>query len=66
MIMPEETIPEKDKQIEEIPETAPETGEESAWSRDQREKSYYYDDSWGYQVYDPDEDEEKPEVEKKK
>ncbi len=28
------------------------------WSEDQREKSYYYDDSYGYEIYNPDEDED--------
>ena len=28
------------------------------WSKDQREKSYYYDDSYGYEVYNPDEDDD--------
>jgi len=27
------------------------------WSDDQRDKSYYYDDAYGYEVYDPNEDE---------
>ena len=27
------------------------------WSADQRDKSYYYDDAYGYEVYDPNEDE---------
>lgn len=61
--MSEETKPEKgkekinEKEIEEIPEDEPEIGEESSWSKDQQEKSYYYDDSYGYQKYDPDEEE---------
>lgn len=29
-----------------------------SWSEDQKEKSYYYDDSYGYEVYDPETDEE--------
>lgn len=28
------------------------------WSEDQREKSYYYDDAYGYEVYKPEEDDE--------
>lgn len=28
------------------------------WSEDQKEKSYYYDDSYGYEVYNPDEEED--------
>jgi hypothetical protein len=34
-------------------ETAP---EKSAWSTDQKEKKYYYDDAHGYEVFDPDQD----------
>ena len=32
-----------------------------SWAEDQNKKSYYYDDSYGYEVYDPDEDDEKNE-----
>ncbi len=28
------------------------------WGADQQEKSYYYDDSYGYEVYNPDEEDE--------
>ena len=35
-----------------------ETGDKDSWSRDQHEKSYYYDDSYGYEIYNPDEDDE--------
>ncbi len=44
-------------EIEEFPELAPEIGEESSWSKDQQEKSYYYDDDHGYEIYNPDEEE---------
>ena len=38
--------------IKEIPES-----EESAgWSEKQRRRSYYYDDSYGYEKYDPEND----------
>jgi len=36
----------------------PETDEKGNWSEDQREKSYYYDDAHGYEIYNPDEDED--------
>ncbi|HEX9962331.1 MAG TPA: hypothetical protein VGB00_15460 [Pyrinomonadaceae bacterium] len=36
----------------------PETGDKSSWSADQQKKSYYYDDDCGYEVYNPDEDDE--------
>lgn len=29
-----------------------------SWSEDQKNRSYYYDDASGYQVYLPDEDDE--------
>ncbi len=29
---------------------------EDSWAEDQQKKSYYYDDSYGYEVYNPDED----------
>jgi len=32
--------------------------EESAWSKDQQEKSYYYDDSYGYEIYNPEADDD--------
>lgn len=35
----------------------PQNEDESSWGRDQREKSYYYDDSHGYEIYEPAEDE---------
>ena len=35
----------------------PSSEDESSWGADQREKSYYYDDSYGYEVYEPAEDE---------
>ena len=45
---------EKEKCIKDIAEI----GDESNWSKDQQERDYYYDDSHGYQVYDPDNDSE--------
>ncbi len=50
-------MPEKSKTEKEIEDTC-ETGDKSAWSKDQQEKSYYYDDSHGYEVYNPDDDDE--------
>jgi len=35
-----------------------ENEEQGIWEQDQREKSYYYDDSHGYEIYNPDEDED--------
>ena len=65
--MPEKTKPEKDsrkhwkkKPKEVVPERS-ETKEKGNWSEDQQEKSYYYDDSYGYEVYIPDEEDEENE-----
>ena len=55
--MTEKTKLQKDKAPKET-EEKPETGDEAAWSRDQKEKSYYYDDDCGYKVYNPNEDDE--------
>ena len=59
-------MPEKTKQSEaDKKEAQPENCEEKDdgnWSKDQREKSYYYDDSYGYEVYNPDEDEDDDEL----
>ncbi|HEY0050090.1 MAG TPA: hypothetical protein VGB68_12425 [Pyrinomonadaceae bacterium] len=55
--MTEKTKPQNDKAPKEAVEK-PETGDPASWSRDQQEKSYYYDDDCGYEVYDPDEDDE--------
>lgn len=56
---PEENINnnQSEREIEEIPDAKPEIGDESSWTKDQQEKSYYYDDSHGYKIYDPDEEE---------
>jgi len=63
--MPEKTKQEKDsrKGAEEKTEKNrvenPGIEEQANWSQDQREKSYYYDDSYGYEIYNPeDEDDE--------
>jgi hypothetical protein len=48
----------EEKDLPQKPEEIPESDEESSWSRDQRERSYYYDDAAGYQKYDPDKDDE--------
>lgn len=59
--MTEKTKPQNDKapiEAEEAAEEKPETGDAASWSRDQREKGYYYDDECGYEVYNPDADDE--------
>ncbi len=32
--------------------------DEGAWSKDQRENGYYYDDDYGYEIYNPDEEDD--------
>ena len=51
---------EKTKEKKEIAEdeVEKETGE---WSKDQRERGYYYDDNHGYEIYNADEDDEEDE-----
>lgn len=65
--MPEKTKPEKErrkhseKEAKEVARVRRETDEKGNWSEDQQKKSYYYDDSYGYEVYVPDEEDEKNE-----
>jgi hypothetical protein len=42
-------------------EEKPEIGDETSWSRNQKERDYYYDDAHGYEVYRADEDDEETE-----
>ena len=58
--MPEKPKEKKDKdcKAEDLPEKDSENGDKDSWSSDQKEKSYYYDDSHGYEIYNPDEDDE--------
>lgn len=39
-------------------EEKPKTGDAGSWSRDQQEKSYYYDDACGYELYQPEDDDD--------
>lgn len=32
--------------------------DESTWARDQQKRDYYYDDSHGYEIYRPEDDDE--------
>ncbi len=52
---PKEKI-DKESEAEKSRRDESETDEKSSWSRDQREKGYYYDDAHGYEIYNPDED----------
>ncbi|MBA2495176.1 MAG: hypothetical protein H0V31_10840 [Acidobacteria bacterium] len=61
-------MPEKTKQNEKTKPSAKKEAEENTetsnkgkWSEDQKKKSYYYDDSYGYKIYNPDEDDEEDE-----
>jgi len=58
--MPEKPKEKNDKEKEQdvLPETRQKIGDEDSWSSDQRERSYYYDDSHGYEIYNPDEDDD--------
>lgn len=55
--MPEKTKQNEADEKENLSENRDRKNDDN-WSKDQREKSYYYDDSYGYEVYNPDEDEE--------
>jgi hypothetical protein len=62
--MPEKTKRNKDfekpaeKRVADLPAESPENNTKDTWGADQQEKSYYYDDSYGYEVYNPDDDED--------
>lgn len=50
---------EKEEKSEDNTPRKPETGDEDSWRADQKKRSYYYDDSCGYEIYrDEEEDEE--------
>ena len=61
--MPEKTKHEKNNRKREAEKkekpAAENDGEPGNWSDDQREKSYYYDDAHGYEIYKPDEDDDR-------
>lgn len=58
--MPEKTKREDEPEPskENCAENSAEKNENGTWSEDQRKKNYYYDDAYGYEVYNPDEDDE--------
>jgi spore germination protein YaaH len=62
--MPEKTKRNKDfenaakEETAGLPNKQQENNAKDTWSADQQEKSYYYDDSYGYEVYNPDEEDE--------
>ncbi len=61
--MPEKPKEEKDTQneTEKLSEKNRENKGDGNWSEDQREKSYYYDDAHGYEVYNLNEDDDEDE-----
>ena len=61
--MPEKPQEEKQTQNEtkEIFQKKRENKSDGNWSEDQREKSYYYDDAHGYEIYNPDEEDDEDE-----
>jgi hypothetical protein len=61
--MPEKTKENSLKRGDDEKKSCPEieTGEKeenSSWADDQKKRGYYYDDAHGYQIYNPDEDED--------
>lgn len=62
--MPEKTKRDKDskksgeKEAAESPAEPREAIVKDTWGADQKQKSYYYDDSYGYEIYNPDEEDE--------
>ena len=56
--MPENTKHAENEPNHESDEQKTDQKKDDNWSADQREKSYYYDDSYGYEVYNPDEDDD--------
>lgn len=52
-------MPETEKNKNETAEAERQAEDESGESsKDQREKGYYYDDNHGYEIYNPDEEDE--------
>ena len=56
--MPEKTKQDEADEKEKNSVRECEKKNEGNWSEDQRERSYYYDDSYGYELYNPDEDDD--------
>lgn len=53
--MPEKNKCEKEKKKKTDEKTADQT---DLWGEDQKNRRYYYDDSHGYEIYNPDEEDE--------
>jgi hypothetical protein len=62
--MPEKTKRDKgfksdtEKETAELPAEPCEAIVKDTWSADQKQRSYYYDDDYGYEIYNPDEEDE--------
>ena len=54
-------MPGKPKGKGKIEKKKPEKGDSSSWSEDQKQRDYYYDDSHGYEVFDPEGEKEEDE-----
>ncbi len=53
-----EKSPKEETAADAEPHQAPEIGDESSWGEDIKEHDYYYDDAHGYEVFDPDEEDD--------
>lgn len=47
----------KTKQEEKTPEKPQKNPQNETWADDQNERKYYYDDAYGYEIYQEDDDE---------
>ncbi len=56
--MPETTKPAEPDEKDDPAAEKCEPDNEGNWNQNQREKSYYYDDSYGYEIYNPDEEDD--------
>jgi hypothetical protein len=57
-LMTEKRACEKDTKKRAEKEIEKAANETENWAEDQKKRGYYYDDAHGYEVYEPDEDEE--------
>lgn len=58
--MPEKLKEKSDEaaESEKSPGGKPESGDADSWSEAQKKRSYYYDDSHGYEIYNPDDEDD--------
>jgi hypothetical protein len=50
-------MPETPKKKGEMEQEKTDSQDKASWSEDQKKREYYYDDAHGYEVYEPEEDE---------